>query len=337
MMDAVLGLPAQFLAGAAAAGSVGSTCVGVKRVLVCGMGGSAFPGDFLGFFARPRGVPVVVSRDYLVRDAELGPETLAVISSYSGDTEETLSAFAQVHAAGCRVVTVSAGGVLEREASRLGLPHVHFDRPDANFQPRAAMGYFFGAFTTILANAGLLGDARPALEALSTQLAALDLDAPAEALAGRLWDRIPVVYASGAFTDTAARVIKIKLNENAKMPAFFNGLPELNHNELVGYTRLTGPFTAIMLREPSLSEAMARRFDVTAETLTSVGVPVEIVALPPGTPEFQLFWALHYFDVVSVHIALRAGIDPTPVAMVEDFKRRLVARAAGGQVPGRNA
>lgn len=336
-MDAVLGLPAQFLAGAAAAGSSGSTCHGVRRILVCGMGGSAFPGDFLGFFARPRGVPVAVSRDYLVRDVELGPETLVIVSSYSGDTEETLSALGQVVAAGCRVVTVSAGGRLEREAARLGCPHVRFERPDANFQPRAAMGYFFGAFTTILANAGLVQDVRPALEALSAQLAALNLDAAAELLAARLWDRIPVVYATGPFTETAARVIKIKLNENAKMPAFFNGLPELNHNELVGFTRLTGPFSAILLREPSLSDAMARRFDVTAETLVSVGVPVEIVELPVGTPEFQLFWSLHFFDVVSVHIALKAGIDPTPVAMVEDFKRRLVARAADAQVPGRNA
>ncbi len=336
-MDAVLGLPAQFLAGADSVGTAGSTCNGARRVLVCGMGGSAFPGDILGFFARPRGVPVSVSRDYLVRDVELGPDTLAIVSSYSGDTEETLSALAQVHASGCRVVTVSAGGRLEREAARLGCPHVHFDRPDANFQPRAAMGYFFGAFTTILANAGLLDDVRPALGALASQLAALDVDSAAQDLAGRLWDRIPVVYATGAFTETAARVIKIKLNEHAKMPAFFNGLPELNHNELVGFTRLTGPFTAILLREPSLPDAMARRFDVTAETLVSVGVPAEIVELPAGTREFQLFWALHYFDVVSVHIALKAGIDPTPVAMVEDFKRRLVARAEAAQVPGRNA
>lgn len=336
-MDAVLGLADQFESGARAVGEVGRDLEGVHCVLVCGMGGSAFPGDFLGLFARPRGVPVFVSRDYAVRDFPLGPDVLAIVSSYSGDTEETLSTLAQVRAAGCRVVTVSAGGRLEAEASALGLPHVHFDRPNPEFQPRAAMGCFFGAFATILGNAGLLDDVPAALAALTGGLREVDLDAPARALAERLWDRIPVIYGTGAFTETAARVIKIKLNENAKMPAFFNGLPEANHNELVGFTRLTGPFSAVLLREPNLSSAMACRFDVTAETLRAVGVPVDVVALPEATPEFQLFWALHLFDLVSVHIALRAGIDPTPVAMVEDFKRRLKARASAAQAPGRNA
>lgn len=336
-MDAVLGLADQFEIGARAVADVGREFEGAHCVLVCGMGGSAFPGDFLGFFARPRGAPVFVSRDYEVRDFPLGPDVLAIVSSYSGDTEETLSTLAQVHAAGCRVVTVSAGGRLEAEAKTLGLPHVRFERPNPDFQPRAAMGCFFGAFATILGNAGLLDDVPVALAALADGLRQVDLDGPARALAERLWDRIPVIYGTGAFTETAARVIKIKLNENAKMPAFFNGLPEMNHNELVGFTRLTGPFSAVLLREPGLSAAMARRFEVTAETLGDVGVPVEVVVLPEGTPEFQLFWALHLFDLVSVHIALRAGIDPTPVAMVEDFKRRLKARAGAAQAPGRNA
>ena len=336
-MDAVLGLPEQFEAGARAAGEVGGNATGAHCVLVCGMGGSAFPGDFLGLFARPRGVPVFVSRDYEVRDFPLGPDVLAIVSSFSGDTEETLSTLAQVHAAGCRVVTVSAGGRLEAEARRLGVAHVHLERPNPSFQPRAAMGYFFGAFATILGNAGLLDEVPAALATLANGLRLVDLDETASGLAERLWDRIPVVYGTGAFTETAARVIKIKLNENAKMPAFFNALPEANHNELVGYTRLTGPFSAILLREPTLSAPMARRIDVTAETLRDVGVPAEIIQLPDGTPEFQLFWVLHFFDLVSVKIALRAGIDPTPVAMVEDFKRRLKARETAAQAPGRSA
>lgn len=336
-MNAVLGLADQFAAGARSAGTVGRFLRPVKRVVVCGMGGSAFPGDFLALFARPRGVAVSVSRDYEVRDVVLDADTLAIVSSYSGETEETLAALQQVVAAGCRVATVSAGGTLEREATRLGLPHVHFERPDPSFQPRAAMGYFFGAFATILQNAGLVDDTPAVLEHLAAAIRRFEVDALGRELATRLAHRIPVIYGTGALTETAARVIKIKLNENAKMPAFFNGLPELNHNELVGFTRLTGPFTAIMLRPPGLSPAMARRFDVTAETLASVGVPVEVIVLPADTPEVQLFYALHLFDVVSVRIAMLVGLDPTPVAMVEDFKRRLVARAAEAQAPGRKA
>lgn len=337
MMGAVLGLADQFALGAEAAGDIGRGLTGVREVLVCGMGGSAFPGDFLGFHARPRGVPVHVSRDYEVRDLPLGPHVLALVSSYSGDTEETLSALEQVRAAGCRVVTVSAGGRLARIAQESGLPHVRFERPSPGFQPRSAMGYFFGAFATVLENAGLLTGVREDLRALAEHLRGLDLDTEARRLAERLWDRIPVVYATGRYAETAARVIKIKLNENAKMPAFFNTLPELNHNELVGFTRLTGPFSAILLEDPDLSPAMARRLAVTAETLESVGVPVDVVSLPQVPPLHRLFGVLHLFDLVSVHIALRAGIDPTPVAMVEDFKRRLVERAAQDSDQRRNA
>lgn len=338
MMDAVLGLSGQFARGAQAVGTIGKQFAdrSIDRVLVCGMGGSAFPGDFLALYARPSGVVVDVCRDYEVRGVPLGPSVFAIVSSYSGDTEETLSAFEQVRAAGCAVVTVSAGGQLEALARAAGVTHVRFVRPNPLFQPRAAMGDFFGAFTTLLFNAGLLPDVPAMLTRLATHLLSLEVDAEARALAERLWDRIPVIYASDPFTQTAARVVKIKLNENAKMPAFFNGLPELDHNELVGFTRRTGPFVAVLLRPAGLPAAMARRFDVTAETLESVGVPALTVALPDAPPEVQLFSVLHLFDVVSVHIALRAGIDPTPVAMVEDFKRRLNQRAAA-QLSGRNA
>ena len=328
MMNAVLGLPDHFELGAASARGVGTALRGATEVLVCGMGGSALPGDFLQLYAAPRGVRVEVVRDYEVRHRPLGPHVLAICSSYSGTTEETLSVFEQVRAAGCRVATVSAGGILERDSRAAGLPHVHLDRPDPMFQPRAAMGFFFGAFVTLLDDAGLLQNTAADLEALVRGLRGLtDIDAQARRLARTLAGRIPVLYASDPFVHTAARVAKIKFNENSKMPAFFNGLPELNHNELVGFTQLTGPFTAVMLRDPDLQSAMVRRFDVTAETLRDVGVPVEIVEMVRGTPELKLFATLHLFDVASVHLALDAGIDPTPVAMVEDFKRRLVERA----------
>ncbi len=337
-MDAVLSLSRQFGRGAAASSSIGAQFRGrpLDRVVICGMGGSAFPGDFVAMTARGQGLRVDVSRDYAVHGDALGPRVLAIVSSYSGDTEETLSAYRQVRAAGCAVVAVSAGGQLEALARADGVPHVRFQRPDPLFQPRAAMGEFFGAFATLLYDAGLLSDVPAMLARLTESVAALRVDDEARDLAERLWDRIPVIYASDPFTQTAARVVKIKLNENAKMPAFFNGLPELDHNELVGFTRVTGPFTAVLLKPPSLTPAMARRFDVTAETLSGVGVPALTVPLVDGPPEIQLFSVLHLFDVVSVHIALRAGIDPTPVAMVEDFKRRLTARA-GVQAPGRNA
>jgi len=330
MMAAALGLPDHLGIGAAAARGVARFAQGVREVLVCGMGGSALPGDFLELYASPRRVRVTVSRDYSVSNVTLGSHVLAICSSYSGDTEETLAAFEQVRAAGCQVVTVSAGGALAERSAVNGIAHVRLERPDPNFQPRAATGYFYGAFLTLLEDAGLVQGASADLVALADALRALPvLDLEAQALARALAGRIPVLYATAPFVQTAARVAKIKLNENAKVPAFFNALPELNHNELVGFTQTIGPFSAVLLRDPDLTPPMARRFDATVETLHDVGVPAHVVPMAHGSDELKLFATLRFFDGVSIYLAINAGVDPTPVALIEAFKRRLTDQPLG--------
>lgn len=330
MMAAALGLPDHLGIGAAAAQGVGRFARGVHEVLVCGMGGSALPGDFLELFAAQRHVRVTVSRDYAPSDAHLGPHVLAICSSYSGETEETLAAFDCVHAAGCRVVTVSAGGQLATRSAERGVAHVRLERPSPTFQPRAATGYFYGAFVTLLEDAGLLDGASAALSALAAGLRSLPvLDAEAQDLARALAGRVPLIYATAPFVQTAARVAKIKLNENAKIPAFFNALPELNHNELVGFTQPIGPFSAVLLRDPDLTPHMVRRFEATVETLRDVGVPAHVVPMVDGTADLKLFAALRFFDAVSIYLAINAGLDPTPVTLIEAFKRRLAAQPLG--------
>ena len=321
MLTAIRSLPQQFEKGRAFVGGVGRELTGIRRVVICGMGGSAFPGDLLRLYASPRGASVHVSRDYVVRAKNLGPEVLVIVSSFSGNTEETLAALDDAQSRNAQIVVVSAGGRLKTAAIERGLPFVEIVRPSSDFQPRAATGFFFGAFATILENAGIIDGVGSDLKALRERLESIDgVEAQAQALASRLAGRIPVVYASDPFVDTAARVIKIKLNENAKIPAFFNGLPELNHNEMVGFSTLTGPFSAVILRDPDLSERMKLRIGVTERVLAENGVPVVPVDLVAGPPVEKLFAVLYLFDFVSCLHAMAAGIDPNPVAMVEDFK-----------------
>lgn len=325
MLVAVRTLSDQFHQGAAWASGAASGISGVRRVVICGMGGSAFPGDFLALHARAFGVSVHVSRDYLVR-AGLDAATLVIVSSFSGNTEETLASLQIAAESDAPVVTVSAGGQLQSRAEALGLPHVLFEKPSPTFQPRAAMGFFFGAFARILADAGLLDDPTPTLDLLRARLRAESaLESDGEALAARLRGRIPVVYATHPFVQTAARVIKIKLNENSKVPAFFNGFPELNHNEMVGFTRQPGPFVAIMLRDPDTSDRMKKRMATTAAVLDESGVPSVQVDLVAGSNIEKLFVVLSLFDYASCYLAMADGIDPTPVDMVEDFKARMNA------------
>lgn len=322
MLDSVRGLHAQFAVGFDFAGDVGREFEGIERVVVCGMGGSAFPGDLLGVYTSPLGVDLRVSRDYSVRDA-LGPGVLVVASSFSGNTEESLAALDDALARGATVVAMSAGGKLQARALERGVPYIHIEKPTPTFQPRAATGYFVAALLGLLENVGLVSDARDGLLAVGRRLATLDVEAEARRVTRALEGRIPVVLATHPFADTAARVIKIKFNENAKVPAFFNAVPEFNHNEMVGYTQLPGPFTVVMLRDPDVPARMAHRLDVTAATLRENGVPVVEVPLVDGPDVEKLFCALYLFDFVSCYLAAAAGIDPNPVAMVEDFKAAL--------------
>ncbi len=322
MLDSVRALPGQFEAGFGFVGEVGCALRGIERVVVCGMGGSAFPGDLLNAYVAPLGVDLRVSRDYVVRDP-LGPGVLVVASSFSGNTEESLAAMEDALERGAQVVAISAGGALEARAKERSIPYIHIEKPTPTFQPRAAMGYFVSALLGLLENVGLVGDVREGLLAVGRRLSTLDVEGQARALCDALVDRIPVILSTHPFVDTAARVIKIKLNENAKVPAFFYGVPEFNHNEMVGYTRLTGPFTVVVLRDPDVAPRMARRLDVTASTLRENGVPVVEVPLVDGTDVEKLFCVMYLFDFVSCYLAEAAGIDPNPVAMVEDFKAAL--------------
>jgi len=322
MLDSVRALPRQFEAGVSFAGDVGAGLDGIERVVVAGMGGSAFPGDLLRLYVDPKGVDLRVSRDYVVHD-RLGPEVLVVVSSFSGNTEESLAALNDARERGAAVVAISAGGKLRARALDLGVPYVHLEKPTPTFQPRAAMGYFVSALLAVLENVGLIRDARAGLLAVGARLAALDVEVQAQTLATELSGRIPVVLATHPFADTAARVIKIKFNENAKIPAFFYAVPEFNHNEMVGYTQLPGPFSVVMLRDPDVAPRMMRRLDVTAATLRANDVPVLEVPLVDGPNVEKHFCALYLFDFVSCYLAEAAGIDPNPVAMVEDFKAAL--------------
>lgn len=329
MLDAVRTLPQQLLDGRIFAGSAGADFKGVvSRVVICGMGGSAFPGDLLRLLTDALGLELLVSRDYVVHDNRIGPETLVIVSSFSGNTEETLAALDDARQRGAQVVVVSAGGKLAERADALSLPYVRIVKPSPGFQPRAATGFFISAFVTILENAGLIDGQSAALAAVSNGLKTLFSDEPALharalSIAEVIRGRIPVFYATAPFGDVG-KVVKIKLNENSKTPAFFYEIPEFNHNEMVGFTRMPGPFLAVVLEDPTAPERQQHRVATTVATLTDHGMPVERVRLRQTGPNLlRAFEMLVLFDFVSCALAALDGIDPNPVAMVEDFKKRL--------------
>ena len=345
MLGAMAGLPRQLHDGYdAARGRLAGAFCGTFPAIppaepdglaVCGMGGSAIGADLVLACLPDLPVAAAVVRGYGL-PAWVGPGTLVVVVSYSGDTEEALACAAQARARGCAPVCIASGGRLAAFAAAEGLPCVLVP---GGGQPRASVGKLSMALLATLEAAGLChehaGDVRGAaaqLEAGSAELRPDSAEArnPAKALARRLENKLAVVYGAGA-TSPVARRWKGQINENAKAPAFFNELPELDHNEIMGWTsqpQVTASAIALFLSEESGDERLARRAVLTAHEYEALGVATEQVIARGTSRLARLFSLVQLGDYAAFYLALLYGVDPTPVGAIEDFKAKL-AGAAG--------
>lgn len=305
-----------------------------RSIEISGMGGSALPGNlfrvYLSELARkndgtlPR-LAIFQNRFYTLPHEAYG-NCLNFICSYSGNTEETVASFEEAIKAKLPVIALSCGGKIETMAKEHGIPHIKLPIPTPNFQPRVGTGYFFGALFQVLVNQGLVQDTREELlgEAQKVKDALEKLEEQGKVLAEKMAGKTPVIYASTKYK-SVAMIWKIKLNENAKTPAFWNYFPELNHNEMVGWTNPQGKFLVIMLRDPGDLPANLKRFTVTAELLRKQGVEVEILDMEGDSAYTKMFMSIALSDFASYYLALSYNQDPTPVQMVEDLKKKLAA------------
>ena len=340
MLSGVRGIPDHItegftLAEGAAASARRGEAWSPRRVTLCALGGSAFPGDLLWIALRDSGARFTVCRDY-EPPADLGEGDLVIVSSFSGNTEEALAALDLACASPARVVVICAGGALEARAHERALPLIRLTRPSPTFQPRAATGFFLGALTALLEDLGVCAGGRDRLAEVAREARALTSDpalaAEAAEVARALNGKIPVLYAPPPFASSVARIAKIKINENAKCPAFWNEVPELNHNEMVGYTRLHAPLIAVFLTTSQTPPRQQTRVTRSIETLSKHGVATLAVPMKEARdPLASALSTLYLFDLVSCELAVMAGVDPNPVAMVEDFKASLGAFVAVDQ------
>ncbi len=334
----------QFAEGFAAASNV-KISGDFDKIMVSGMGGSALPANILRIYlnsvfaqngdtdkdddlptkkAGKRKLGVFQNRAYTL-PPEAYDKCLNIICSHSGNTEETISSFRQALDAGLPCVGISAGGKIAQMCADNDVPHVTLPVPFDNFQPRMATGHFVSAMLQILINAGLVPDCKEEVLRAAEKLGEFipQAESQGKELAVKLVGTTPVVYSSTRFK-ALAMVWKIKINENAKVPAFWNFFPELNHNEFVGYTNPQSKFHVVMLRDSGDDPRNLKRFGVTQQFLTQKGIDVTIVDIPEGEIFFRIFATLIMGDWMTYHLALEYGQDPTPVDMVEDFKKALV-------------
>ena len=298
-------------------------------LVVCGMGGSAIGGDLaracLGDRARR---PISVTREFKP-DPWIGPDTLVLLASYSGETAETLACQEAARAAGAPRVAVTTGGPLAEGARADGDPVIGLP---AGLQPRAAVAYMTVAALECAAACGagprLASEVQGASRLLEELAAEWAPDGPEDsqpkALARSLLGRVATLYGGGP-TAAVARRWKTQLNENAKVPAFFSELPEADHNEICGFEAAVdlAPLRAVMLLDSSQDERVSRRLALTGRAATEVGAGGEQVHARGATPVERMASLVLLGDLVSVYLAALRGVDPTPVAAIVDFKRSL--------------
>ena len=307
-------------------------------VIVCGMGGSAIGGDVVGACLDGLPVPYQVVRGYEL-PAWVSERTLVFAVSYSGNTEETLACVARALARGCRPVCVASGGRLSELAGQRDLPLVTVP---ADLQPRAAIGFLSTPIGVALEVAGLasgfdeqVAEAIEVIAELGAELVpeVADDDNEAKTIARRLLNCLPVVYGAGV-TAPAARRWKGQLNENAKTPAFFNELPELDHNELAGWATnpgVAGRVVLVLLDDPVGDERLRRRLALTAASVQPRVAGVARVVARGVLPLARLVLSAYVGDFASLYLALLYGVDPGPVEVLEDLKARLSGE--GGAAP----
>lgn len=311
-----------------------------EKAVVVGMGGSALPVEVLNeAFRDSLSTPVFVSRHYDL-PALVDDRTLIIASSFSGNTEEVLSAIDGIPSDAKNIIVISAGGKLASLAEERHYPYVHIphERESEAFQPRCATGYIVTYMARILAGAGILKDPEPELNALLTFLQRLDVRPDAEMIAHWFAERIPVFYTDATYERSIARISKIKMNENAKRPAFFNSLPEANHNEMIGFSRPYGKFAFLYLRDPDGHPRVHQRFDVMRTVFSDKHfdhVDFREWVIPGITKLQKIFSALTFADWCSYTVALLDHVDPTPVSLVEDFKDVLGAAGPPNSQPDR--
>jgi glucose/mannose-6-phosphate isomerase len=292
-------------------------------LVVCGMGGSGVGGLLAeAAFGDRLSKPMLVVRDYEPPSwTPLGHAVLCC--SYSGNTEETIACFEAAEALGAKRLVATTGGALAEAARKADVPVIGIP---AGLQPRAAVGYLF----TIAAEAAAAVGAAPGLRTEIDAAAAL-LESEQERIAERagelaaeLEGTVPLIYGCD-LTEPVAYRWKCQVNENAKWPAFTHRLPEMDHNEIVSWAGVAdvGRFSAIFLTDSDQHPRERRRAELTAELIESDAERVIRIETEGETRTQRLLSAVMLGDLLSLHLAARRGIDPSPVEVIERLKDEL--------------
>ena len=290
---------------------------GIKKVIVSGVGGSAFSGDVLEAIAGSE-IEIIVNRDYDLPE-NINRNTLVFAVSYSGNTEETLYAFKDAVKKRAKIISVTSGGELEVLSKKFKVKCV---KVPSNLEPRNALGYLSIPMLAILQQNKLIKDKKLGSMANQLQTDQSKIQKEGKKIAGLLYEYIPLIYSSQKLK-CLSYGWKTRLNENSKIHAFAHQFPELNHNELVGYTKKIANFQTIIIRDEDDFDRVQKRYDITKKLIENFGGQCTIIDTFGQNLLSRIFSNLHMADWASYYLALKYGIDPGPVNIIEDLKKEL--------------
>jgi glucose/mannose-6-phosphate isomerase len=333
MYKCVLDFPKQvedaFKIGKAASVPVKSR--GVTSIVITGLGGSAIGGDLLrAYLTDEILVPITVNRHYILPEF-VDKKTLVIVSSYSGNTEETISAHKEATRRKAKILCISTGGEVTEFASKHKQPCIKIP---GGLQPRAALGYSFFPLLVALAKSGFI---KPKDKDIKETIALLKMkaleygnpdskDNPSLELAAKLKGKLPIIYSSSHQLDAVNLRWRGQIEENAKQLAYGNLLPEMNHNELVGWNMLKELLEkthVVFLRDKGEHPRVSVREEITKKIISEYASGVTDVRSNGTSLLARMFSLIQFGDWVSFYLAILNNQDPTPVKAIDYLKSEL--------------
>jgi glucose/mannose-6-phosphate isomerase len=304
---------------------------GIRNIVVCGLGGSAIGGDLLrSYLAGEFPLPFIVNRTYTL-PRFVGPDSLVIVSSYSGNTEETNAAHREAIRRKARILCITSGGATAALARRRRTPVILIP---GGSPPRAALAYSFFPLLVALARLGLatprerdIRETVGMLDRLRDRYSRFEEEAnPALRLARLLQNRISVIYSSTERFDAVNTRWRGQIAENGKALSFGHVLPEMNHNELVGWKALQEQMRDIqvlVLRDRGDHPRVSVRMNITEDVLRQYTPHLTEVWSEGTSLLARIFSLVSLGDWVSLYLAILHREDPTPVAVIDHLKEEL--------------
>jgi glucose/mannose-6-phosphate isomerase len=294
----------------------------VKNIVIAGLGGSGIGASIVADLAKTHAtLPIGITKDYFI-PSYVGKDSLLIASSYSGDTEETLAVLEKGIALGAQVVCITSGGKMTEIAKKQGLGLIEI--PGGN-PPRACLGYSLSQLILLFVRIGQLPQQyAECLGATSSFLISNQqkISSAANTIAERLYNKIPVIYSDASKEGVAVR-FRQQINENAKMLAWHHVIPEMNHNELVGWAGGRDFLSVVFIRSKNDFERNQTRMEINKGLIAPHAGGMSEIWAEGENAVFETFYIIHFCDWVSYHLSEKNNVDIMEVDVINHLKNEL--------------